>query len=380
MSGEIRRPTYTTKDPVTGEKVKRQSKVWWIRWYRDGRRHEESSGSTKKGDAERLLKIREGDVAKGLAVTAASGRLRFEDAVADVVNDYTTNGKKTAEQVARRIRVHLLPFFGGRRMAAITTAEARAYVAKRLEEGAARATINRELAIVKRAFSLAAQAGTVMNRPHIPMLAEDNVRQGFFERDQFEDVRKALPEPLRDVMTFAYLSGWRVQSEVVTIEWSQVDRNTKVIRLEPGTTKNSEGRTLPYGALPELDEVMEARWEAHQQLAQAGRICPLVFHRDGRAIKDYRKAWSSACSAAGIPGKLVHDFRRTAVRNLSRAGVPDTVGMRVTGHKTPSVYSRYNISSEADLREAVGRLARAAGKEKGKIAEAGKVRQFQAKG
>ncbi|MGB5390947.1 MAG: site-specific integrase, partial [Thermoanaerobaculia bacterium] len=260
MMGELRRPTYTATDPKTGEKVKRQSRVWWVRYYRDGRRYEESSHSTKKTDAAALLKVREGDVAKGLPVTSEVGKLRFDEAAADVVTDYKVNGKRSLRDVETRIRLHLEPFFGGRRMASITTADVRRYVAHRQEEGAANASINRELAILKRSYRLAVQAGKLLHRPHIPMLAEDNTRVGFFEEDEFEDVREHLPEHLRGVVTLAYFSGWRVQSEILPLTWSQVDRDAKTIRLEPGTTKNREARLLPYGLLPELEKVIELQW------------------------------------------------------------------------------------------------------------------------
>jgi hypothetical protein len=273
--GQIRRPIYSTTDPKTGEKVRHQSKIWWVRYYRNGRRHEESSGSTKKGEAERLLRMREGDVAKGLPVTAKIGQLRFGDAAADVVTDYRVNGKRSLADVERRIKLHLEPYFGGRRMAAITTADVRAYTAHRQDAGATNATINRELAILKRAYRLAAQAGMVLNRPHIPMLDEDNVRGGFFERDAFEDVRDGLPEHLRGVVTLAYHTGWRVQSEILPLTWGQVDRKAKTVRLEPGSTKNRKGRTLPYGLLPELEEVIERQWAEHQRLAAEGQVGPV---------------------------------------------------------------------------------------------------------
>jgi integrase len=361
------------KDPKTGGECteRRQSKTWQIRYYRNGRRFEESSHSTKKGAAMRLLKLREGDVAKGLPVTPEVGRLRFEEAAAAVVADYKVNGKRTLRDVEHRIQLHLEPFFGGQKMASLTTDRVTAYVAHRQEEGAANATINRELAILKRSFRLAVQAGKLMHRPHIPMLREDNVRRGFFEQDEFEDVRDALPEYLRGVVTLAYYTGWRVQSEILPLTWSQVDREAKTVRLEPGDSKNREARLLPYGLLPELEDVIERQWAERERLARGSRLLPWVFHRDGKRMRDFKKAWKSACKAAGVQGKIRHDFRRTAVRNLTRAGVPDTVAMKITGHKTRSVFDRYNITSETDLREGLGRLA---GKEKGKTERSGRVR------
>lgn len=376
--GSIRRPTYTTTDPDTGEKVTKTQRVWWIRYYRNGRRHEESSGSTKKGDAARLLKLREGDVAKGLPVSAKIGRLRFDEAAADVVADYQANGRATTEDVQRRIELHLEPFFGGRRMAAITTDAVRAYTTQRLDAGAKHATVNRELAVLKRAFRLAEQSGAVLHRPHIPMLKENNVRQGFFERQDFEDVRAALPDYMQGPITLMYWTGWR-RGDVLPLEWSQVDREGESIRLEPGTTKNDEGRTLPYGKLPELVDVIEDAWAHREKLAKAGTISPYVFTMKGKQIAHsvWYRNWRNACAEAEVRGKLPHDLRRTAVRNLTRAGVPQAVAMQITGHKTTSVFQRYDIVSEQDISEGLGKLhADAAGKEKGRLARRGRVADF----
>ena len=357
--------------------LRKRGNIWWLRYYRAGRRYEESSGSTRKSDAERLLRIREGDVARGIPVTSKVGRLRFDEAAADVVTDYRVNGKRSLRDVEHRVRLHLEPFFGGRRMATITTADVRAYTSHRQGEGAANATVNRELAIVKRAFRLAVQARKLLHMPHIPMLREATARTGFFERDEFAAVRDALPEPLRAVVTFGYLTGWRVRSEVLPLRWSQVDRSAKTIRLQPGMTKNREGRTLPYDLLPELLDVMERQWQEHRELSKVGVLCPYLFHREGRRIKSFHDAWRSACAKAGLPGKLVHDFRRTAVRNLVRAGVPEKIAMTITGHKTRHVFDRYDIVNEADLRGALGKLAAAGkGTEKGQPVRSGRVRKF----
>ena len=357
--------------------LRKRGNIWWLRYYRAGRRYEETSGSTRKSDAERLLRIREGDIARGIPVTSKVGQLRFDEAAADVVADYRVNGKRSLRDVETRIRLHLEPVFGGRRMAAITTTDVRAYTTDRQGRGAAAASISRELAILKRAFRLAAQAGKRLHLPHIPMLREDNVRTGFFERDEFEAVRDALPEPLRAVVTFGYLTGWRVNSEVLPLRWSQVDRRAKTIRLQPGMTKNREGRVLPYELLPDLEEVVDGQWAEHERLPTTGVLCPYLFHRDGRGIRSFKDAWRAACIDAGLPGKLVHDFRRTAVRNFVRAGVPEKIAMTITGHKTRHVFDRYDIVNEADLRGALGKLAVARkGTKKGQSAGSGRVRRF----
>lgn len=354
--------------------VRQRGSIWWIRYYRNGRKHEEStrdqpSGGVSRQEAIDLLKIREGDVAKGLPVTAKLGQLRFDDAAADVVTDHRTNGKKSLAHVERRIKKHLAPFFGGRRMTTITTADARAFIDVRQKAGASNGEINRELAILKRAFSLAIQGGRLLHKPYIPMLKAGAPRAGFFEREAFEAMRAKLPASLQAVATFAYWTGWRVPSEVLTLEWRQVDRNAGTVRLEAGMTKNGEPRVFPYKSLAELETAIEDQWTAHQALLEKAKkraaepggppvvITPRVFHRHGKPIKSWRKAFASACEAAGCPGRIPHDFRRTAVRNLVLAGVPEKTAMMLTGHLTRSVFDRYLIVNENNLREAVGKLA-----------------------
>jgi integrase len=370
------------KEPAMGE-LKQRGQIWWIRYYKNGRRHEESAGSTKESDAKSLLRLREGDIERGVAITPKVGRIRFDEAVKDVINDYRTNRKRSLDDVERRIERHLKPFFGNRRMASITTADIREYIDSRQKEttivrraftftardgtprqvpeqrrtitGVSNAEINRELTALKRMFNLAIQAGKLLQKPHIPLLKEDNVRVGFFERDQFLAVLAHLPEPVRPAASFAYLTGWRIDSEVLSLEWRQVDFGAGEVRLDPGKTKNGEGRTFPMTR--ELREVLEqqrAITENHQR--QFKVVCPRVFHRSGRPIKSFRVAFRSACVEAGCPGRVLHDFRRTAVRNLVRAGIPERVAMQMTGHKTRSVFERYNIVSAGDLREAARRL------------------------
>jgi integrase len=361
--------------------LKRRGRVWWIRYYRDGRRYEESSRSTKEGDARRLLRLREGDIERGLPVTPKIGRLRFEEAAKDLINDYKTNGKRTLKDVERRIKLHLRPYFGGRRMASITTSDVRAYIAKRQsqprivgrgeqqrEKPVSAGEINRELTALKRMFNLARQAGKLLVVTYIPMLKEHNVRTGFFEREQFESVRSHLPEYARPIVTFAHITGWRLPSEILSLQWRQIDFDGGEIRLDPGTTKNDEGRVFPFTA--DLRALLERQRDQRDALRERGKICPWVFHENGRQVHSFRSSWEEACRLAACPGRLLHDFRRTAVRNLVRAGVPERVAMQMSGHKTRSVFERYNIVSNGDLRSAAGKLDEIARVETGKTRDA----------
>lgn len=126
------------------------------------------------------------------------------------------------------------------------------------------------------------------------------------------------------------------------------------MRLDPGTTKNGEGRSFPFTS--DIEKVLREQFAIHKALKKAGRVVPLVFHRDGDRIKYFRAAWSSACTEAGCPNALIHDMRRSAVRTFERAGVPRSAAMSMVGHKTESIYRRYAIVDEAMQREAAVRL------------------------
>jgi integrase len=215
----------------------------------------------------------------------------------------------------------------------------------RLEDGKKPATVNRETQLLGQAFRLAQERRLVQRIPHMRHLPERNARQGFFEQDEFENLVECLPEYLKDFARFAYLSGWR-KGEIAQLQWSDVDRQARVIRLRPATSKTHEGRVLTLHG--ELWDLIERRWEVRGSI-------PWMFHRQGFQIADFKKSWRTACRKAGVPGKLFHDLRRTAVRNMVRAGVPERVAMAVSGHKTRSIFDRYNIVNEDDLRDAMSK-------------------------
>jgi integrase len=228
----------------------------------------------------------------------------------------------------------------------------------RQEEGAANATIQNELAALKRMFNLAVRAERLTSRPYIPSVHVRNTREGFFEPADLDRLITAMPQAEAAVTRFASLTGWR-RGEIFPLQWSAVDFTAGVVRLAPGTTKNDEGREFPFRTLPPLDALLRAQRDLTRTTErETGRIIPHVFHRRGRPIREMRTAWEKARTAAGLDGWLFHDLRRTAVRNLERAGVPRSVAMKLTGHKTEAVYRRYAIADHAALSEGVEKLAR----------------------
>jgi integrase len=333
--------------------IYKRGDIYWIKYYRDGKPYYESSKSIKEAEAKRLLRKRLGQIAEGAFFGLRPEKVRFEELAEDFLNDYRINGKRSLDKAQRSVK-HLQGFFGGMRAIDITTDKVRAYIKVRQEEGYANAEINRELAALKRMFNLSLQQSPpkVSHKPYIPMLQERNVRTGFFEHDEFTALRAALPPVLRPVVTFAYYTGWRKQ-EILGLTWDRVDLHASTVRLDPGTTKNQEGRTVYLdGELRETMMALKIERDTHLPL------CPWVFSRRGSRIKDFRYAWRAACQTVGLQGKLFHDFRRTAVRNMIRAGVPERVAQQIAGHKTRSVFDRYHIVSDSDLREAARRHAR----------------------
>jgi len=327
--------------------VYKRGNTFWLKYYRNGKPYYESSKSSKETEAKRLLKRREGEISEGKLPGVYFDRVRFEELAQGFLTDYRINGKKSLIRAQRSIK-HLEEYFGGFRVTQITTPKIQGYIETRQDEGGANATINRELSALKRMLNMGArQTPPKVDRvPHIPMLKENNVRKGFFEHDEFLALRDALPEYLKGFCTFAYKTGWRV-SEISGLGWGQVDQKQGIVRLEAGDSKNGDGRTVYLDE--ELREVFKYQWEARKK---GEKLMPCVFPNRDRSdkIKRFDKTWNTACNDAGIGKRLFHDFRRTAIRNMVRAGVSERVAMMVSGHKTRSVFDRYDIVNDADLR------------------------------
>jgi len=326
--------------------IYKRGKVFWIQYYRNGKPYRESTKSRKETDAKRLLKKREGEISEGKLPGIYFDRVKFDELAEGFLRDYRINQRKSLVRAERSIG-HLKRYFEGYRVPEITSPKIEAYIESRLDEGAANATINRELSALKRMLNIGArQTPPKVDRvPYIPMLKENNIRKGFFEHGEFVALRDAIPEYLKGFVTFAYKTGWRV-SEIAGLTWNQVDRDNGIVRLEVGETKNDDARTVYLD--DELQGIFHKQWENRKR---SRKLTPYVFPNiDGTGqIKDFRGSWKKACEDANIGKRLFHDFRRTAVRNMVRAGIPEGVAMKISGHKTRSVFERYNIVNDADL-------------------------------
>lgn len=336
----------------------RRGEVWWVKYYIDGRCVRESTHTDKEHEAQRALNSIMGRLADGKPVLPRADRIRYDEIADDLRRHYQISGERGLREADARLKP-LKAFFTGRRVVSIDAADAERYVQARQAAGLTNGTINRELSVLGKMLRFAYKGRKVLRLPVIHKLKEAPPRQGFFEPEQFNAVRRRLSEDLQVAVTIAYSYGWR-RSEILTLTLAQVDLKAGTLRLEPGTTKNDEGR-LAY-LTPELRSLLTAQIERVRALErELGRIIPYLFpHLDrphqGMRIKDFSEGWRSACIRAGVPGMLLHDCRRTAVRNLVNAGVPERVAMKVTGHKTRSIFDRYHIVSLGDLQDATRKL------------------------
>jgi integrase len=350
---------------------------WWIAVSFRGQRIRENTNQTDKRKAQEYLDAKIATLmqakVKGVGVvTSELRRVTVRERIDVLLLDFDL--RKVRSVASSRAHLGLPPkpkspgetpasptrivkAFGTWRVADLSEEAIDQYIKTRQDAGARPATINRETQLLGQAVQpFLAKLGLPALK--IRRLSEaDNVRQGFFERAEFERVLAALPEDLRDLARFGYFAGWR-RGEIFSLRWSDVDREGGVIRLRPEHSKNGRGRTLVLDG-DDLPALVERRWAARVVPDPNGttKVSPFVFHRDGAPIVDFRKAWATACEKAGVPGRLFHDLRRTAVRNMVRAGVRESVAMKVSGHRTRSTFDRYDIGSEADLRDAARRTS-----------------------
>ena len=352
--GSIYQRVHERIDPDSGQKAKIPAGPFWIKYYQNGQVYRESSRSDKHHVAERLLKKREGEIAENRFQGLDYAKTTIADLVKLLLQDYEANRRRSLRDARRTVKV-LQDFFGANTRASdLTTNQITEYRLCRQAADLSDSSINRELAALRRMYRLGEnhEPPLVARVPRIALVREDNVRTGFFEPDEFTAMRDALPDHAKVPLIIGYYTGMRL-GEILGLQWPQVDLIRGLIRLEPGRTKNKEGRTVPL--LGELRETLE-RWRLETMAAYPG--CPWVCHHEGEQLKSLKKAWGTACKRVGLKGKLFHDLRRSAVRNLIRAGVPQAVAKKISGHKTDSVFDRYNIVSEHDLVDAIGKVER----------------------
>ncbi len=339
--------------------VYKRGRVWWLAYYQHGKQVQESARTTSQSEAKRLLREREGKVATGQPILHRADRIGYEELAHDLCEHYATTGVRNLEETGYRLK-HLGHYFKNMRAAQIGSAEITAYARHRQREGAANATINRELETLGRMLRLAFEHNKLARVPVIHKLQPSPPRQGFFEPEQFEAVKRHLSPDLQLAITIDYTYGWRAQSEVLTLQKRHVDLEAGTLRLDPGSTKNDDARVVYL--TPELKGLLAAQLERVSRLErEMGQVIPHLFPHltgpwRGKRIQDFKKRWKAACVQAGCPGMLRHDFRRTAVRNLVNSGVPERIAMKVTGHRSRMVFDRYHIISPADLQEATRKL------------------------
>jgi integrase len=383
--GSLFLPVYT--DKKTGER--KTSSVWWLKWGHDGKRFKESTKTSDKGKAEDYRKRKFAEIWGGRAPWEPRPDVTLGDILRRALQRAETRGKVLApmrsatarllgqppkiERVTSRAkkereRVAAVRLGAGERMLANRVNEATidAYMAARKAQGYSAATINRDLAQLRRAFNIAFKTvdeygnPLVKRVPSFELLAEADPRMGFYSEAEFRAIRDRLPGCLPWLVDFYRTVGWR-KREVLAITWARVDTVEGLIQLDPGDTKARSWRDpIPYREHPVLREVVEhmARLRRQVELARGRIVTHLFFRETGDPIRSFDDAWRAARKAAGLPNKSIHDFRRTAARDLAMALGDRKKARRVLGAKTDSIFDRYNVTTVDDMRDSMAKLAR----------------------
>ena len=352
-------PTTTKKERRLFGHLFQKGDVWYLRYAVNGKRYYLGLKTRSYKEALKKALKRQMEVSDGITAPTPR-RLAYEDLRALVLQDYDLRALRSKDRAEDAFK-QLTAVFGGSRLVAITTPRLNAYVAARRGAGAQDGTIWKELRVLARGFHLAVEQKLIPSTqvPTFPKLKGDNPRTGFLglaEFKLFHAELKALDSHVADLVEFLYITGWRT-GEGLGLTWDRVDWEGKVVRLDAGMTKTGEARLFPFEGHPDLERLLRHRLEESDKAQlRSGKVVPLVFHRAGRPIKCFRTIWARVCHRTSHVGLVPHDLRRSAVRNFVRAGIPERVAMRLSGHKTRSVFDRYNIVDEEDLAQGVARL------------------------
>jgi integrase len=348
-----------------------RGRTWHVEYWRNNVQHRESSHSDHERKAIKLLRQRRDEMARDEFIRPKANKVTMGALFDAVVADYARCDNRSSHTLAHRLKP-LRKFFDNIRAAEVTERMLERYKAERLAAGRRKATINRELAVIRRAYKLATRGKDKQVSPNtvpaVEMYPENNAREGFIEYGDFLELVRHLPSPIDDVAWFAYLMGWR-REQVLSLGWADINRETGTVIRRAEFNKTKEPSVLAMSE--SVRAVIERRWLTRMVMTPTGpRVCALVFHREGQPIRDFRRAWKRACIKAGLcetvkgadgtetkrAVALFHDFRRSCVRNLENAGTPRKVAKSITGHITDSVYERYHVVKEEDQRVALARV------------------------
>lgn len=340
-----------------------RGKIWWVRYSVPGEGNErfESSKSTNKNDAIRLLNKRRKEI-DDRQVTSTDAAVN--DLLHLYVEDQKRQSRHSYKQADGYVRLHLRPAFGKVRASALTTKMIRAFIDQKQAADYANATINRWLEALRRGYTLGLKElpPLIYVAPEIGELMldeDDNVREGFLEHEQYVRLRDELPDHQKLILVIGYHLGMR-RGEILKMRWDQVDWDANLIRLEKKQTKAKKARNAPlYGELRAWFEMAHTARDVE---------CPFIVSWRGRGIAEVKTAWNKARERAAVPALLIHDLRRTAVRNMIRAGISEKRAMEISGHKTNNMFKRYDITDERDIQADGERLARYLA-EKARLAE-----------
>ena len=319
--------------------------VLWIHYSFRGQTFHESAHTDDVIKARKLRKQKLKQVERPGFVGPKEDKWTLADMKKRIEADYNRKENRSLKTVEYCFK-HLEAAFPFHRVIDITTPVVEKYTTERLQAGAARASINRELAYLRRGFKLMLKARDISAVPAmIELLQGENVREGFLNIPDFEAAAAAVEnDDTRDIIQFLYESAWR-SGEAESLNWEKIDLHDWVIRLPRKSSKNKKPRTLVLEG--DLKDIIVRR------LAKRRPDCPYVFHRGGRPIKSFRKAFKAACGAVGLNGMLPHDMRRSGIRNLRRAGNDEHDCMEISGHETRAIFDRYDIIDEDDQRRAL---------------------------
>lgn len=329
--------------------------IWWFKLSHEGKVCRESTRTDNKTLATEKLKHRLAQLQMGQYDGHKAEQVKLEELADDFLRDYRNNKRKSTTNTWRRWTKHLNPFFAGVRAMNVRASTVQKYIEHRQGQGAAIATINRELAALQRMYRLGIKQEKIYRMPPISMFKENNTRTGFLDDAEYDQLVAVCDKLwLRAILAVAYTYGWRKQ-ELLGLQVSQVDLLNRTIRLNVGETKNDEGRTVAM-----TQEVYDLLVSCCLGKVPADYVFTRKVKKNGESvdkpIRDFRDDWDELFDKAKLPRKLLHDLRRSAVRNMERAGVPRSVAMKITGHKSESIYRRYAIVDESQMAEAARKI------------------------